>query len=125
MDRAASLVVYKQSEVVDGDQINISCAINYNGPAFPAPSLRPSPFWTTSPEQIFNSATYHPSTNAVTLVATVRVKKPTVPIFQCITVFEVQGSTSEYNATAPPDNFTVDATQELNVLCEYVFIYET
>ena len=112
-------MVYNQSEVVEGDLLNISCSINYTGPSPPAPSLRPLPYWTTSPGQSFTSAIYYPSSNVVTLVATVRVQKPTVPIFRCNTVFEITGNTTGYNLTDPADNFTVGTTKtEMDVLCE-------
>jgi ATP-dependent protease HslVU (ClpYQ) peptidase subunit len=115
IDPVASVVVYNQSEVVESDQLNISCGINYNGPGSPAPSLRPSPYWTTSPGQIFASVISHPSTKVVTVVATVTVQKPTVPVFQCGTVFEITGNTSGYNSTAPADSFAVGSTTEIDV----------
>ena len=122
LDPVASVVVLKQPEVVEGDELTIMCNITYSGPSSPAPVLHPSPYWTTSPEQNYTSDIiyYYPSTdvNVITLQAVITVQKPIVPIFYCNTLFEITGSTTGYNLTAPADNLTVGVTTELDVQCE-------
>lgn len=114
IDPVANVVVHNQSnEIVEGDQLNISCSINFTGPSSPAPSILPKPYFT-SPGQRFTNFTY-PSANVVTVVATVRVQRPTVSIFQCNTVFEITGNTTNYNATAPADNIPLGNSTECDV----------
>lgn len=120
VDPEISVTVHNQSEIYDGQQLAITCFVQFFTSALPAPTLRPSIAWTTSPEQIFTTSEDDESPNAITSIAMVTVQKPIVPIFTCNVNFVLSPSSPPdgYAANNPDDTYQINTSIVYDVSAE-------